>query len=159
MVYKMVIYTDGGCRNNGRHGASGAAAAVFIKEYGGIISCTRPLPLSPVPTSQRAKITGIIIALEQALERYEMLNTEPYLDVTIHTDSKYAVSCITTWIYKWVQNGWINARGTEVSNRDLIEKASELDDQVKELGDVEYVWIPREENEAADELCREILYD
>ena len=32
-----------------------------------------------------------------------------------------------------------------------------LDDEVKELGDVQYVWIPRERNEEADALCNQAL--
>ena len=47
----------------------------------------------------------------------------------------------------------MNAAGNQVANRDLIEKASELDDQVKELGTVDYVWIPRDENQDADEAA------
>ncbi|KAJ6024660.1 hypothetical protein N7540_005457 [Penicillium herquei] len=159
MVYKMEFFTDGGCRYNGKPYAGGVAAAVLVKRSGDTASWTETLPSDPVPTSQRAEITGIILALKRVLSRYEALHSEPYLEVTIHTDSKYAISCMTSWIYKWVENGWINSRGTEVVNRDLIEKASQLDDQVKELGEVEYVWIPREDNETADKLCREILYE
>jgi ribonuclease HI len=61
------------------------------------------------------------------------------------------------WIYKWTRNGWRNASGNEVANRELIEEASDLDDQVKELGSVEYIWIPRAENEEADEACNRAM--
>ena len=45
----------------------------------------------------------------------------------------------------------MNAAGNQVANRDLIEEASDLDDKVKELGTVDYVWIPKDENQDADE--------
>lgn len=81
----------------------------------------------------------------------------PYLNVTIYTDSKYVVGCMRTWIYKWVKNGFLNAKGVEVVNRDLIEKASGLDDEVCGLGDVEYVWSPRAENDVADCAVNECM--
>lgn len=155
MVYIMEIHVDGGCRGNGQPGAIGAAAAVFKKKYGGYDAWTKSLPSYPPPTNQRAEITAIILALEQALERLKELDTNPYLDVKIYSDSRYAIGCMTNWIYKWARNGWINAAGNEVANRDLIQEASDLDDRLKEEGDVEYIWIPREENELADRLCNE----
>ncbi|KAK7701867.1 hypothetical protein SLS64_010001 [Diaporthe eres] len=100
---------------------------------------------------------AIIMALEWALEKYKTLRGCPELQVTIYSDSQYAVRCMNDWIYKWCGNGWLNSRGFEVANRDLIERASHLDDLIAELGSVDYVWIRREDNEAADELCRQRL--
>ncbi|OAA49394.1 pyridoxine kinase [Metarhizium rileyi] len=139
MVYTMKIYVDGGCRGNGQPGAVAAAAAAVKKRNGKYHCWTRSLPLYPTPTNQRAEITAIIMALEVALERYRDLDTNPYMDVTIYSDSRYAIGCMTKWIYKWSRNGWTNAAGFEVANRDLIEEASDLDDRLKEEGDVEYV--------------------
>jgi ribonuclease HI len=157
MVYTMEIYTDGGCRGNGRPGAIGAAAAAFKTRYGKYRVWTRILPSDPPPTNQRAEITAIILALEQALERFEQLDTNPDLDVRIYSDSKYAVECMKTWIYKWTNNGWINAAGNPVANRDLLEEVSHLDDRLRDKGDVEYIWIPREKNEVADQFCNDAL--
>lgn len=151
----MEIYTDGGCRGNGQPGAIGAAAAAFKKRNGAYLGWTRSLPRYPRPTNQRAEITGIIVALEQALDKYDDLDASPYLKVKIYSDSRYAVNCMTTWIYKWANNGWTNAAGYEVANRDLIQEASRLDDRLRELGEVDYMWIPREDNEYADSLCNQ----
>ncbi|KAL6231005.1 ribonuclease H-like domain-containing protein [Aspergillus navahoensis] len=155
MVYTMRIYTDGGCRGNGKRGAIGAAAAVFKAKFGRSIPWVEALPRYPTPTNQRAEITAIIIAIERALERYEELDTRPRLNVTIYSDSRYAVDCMTKLIYKWTRNGWINAHGYPVANQDLLKKASDLDDQLSELGSVEYIWIPREQNSEADRYCNE----
>lgn len=155
MVYIMEIYADGGCRGNGQPGAIGAAAAAFKKRNGRYDAWTVSLPRYPPPTNQRAEVTAIILALEQALEKFEGLDTNPYLNVNIYSDSRYAINCMTTWIYKWANNGWYNAAGNEVANRDLIEEASDLDERLKELGHVDYIWIPREDNQYADRLCNE----
>ncbi|KAG8428725.1 hypothetical protein J3459_002462 [Metarhizium acridum] len=157
MVYIMEIYVDGGCRGNGQWGAIGAAAVAFKKRSGKHQCWTRHLPMFPTPTNQRAEITAIIMALEKALEKYRELESNPYLDVKIYSDSRYAINCMTTWIYKWSRNGWRNAAGNEVANKDLIQEASLLDDELKEEGDVDYIWIPREENDIADSLCNQAM--
>ncbi|KAF2436602.1 ribonuclease H-like protein [Tothia fuscella] len=157
MVYSMRIYVDGACRHNGKPWAKGVSACVIKNRNSGYKGWTRLLPLNPRPTNQRTEIDAIILALEQALQRYEELNGYPSLDVLIHSDSRYAVNCMEDWVYKWSSNGWLNTRGEEVVNRDIIQKASGLDDELKELGSVSYVWIPREENGEADGLCNERL--
>ncbi|KAJ5975813.1 ribonuclease H1 [Penicillium waksmanii] len=131
MVYIMKIYTDGGCRGNGRPGAIGAAAAVFETKYGVYKGWKMSLASYPTPTNQRAEIQAIILALEKALQVYEDLNSNPWLDVTIYSDSRYAVNCMTEWIYKWSGNGWINSAGNYVANRDLLEQASDLDERLR----------------------------
>ncbi|KAI1426113.1 ribonuclease H-like domain-containing protein [Xylaria sp. FL1777] len=158
MVYFMKFYVDGGCRRNGTPEAIGAAACLYMRgRDGSYIWNSRRLPQNPRPTNERAEITAIIMALEWALERFEELDSNPRIVVRIHSDSKYAIGCMVTWINKWEQNGWINCAGREVSNRDLIERAAELNDKVKNLGSVKYIWIPRSENEEADEVCNDEL--
>ncbi|KAJ5975907.1 hypothetical protein N7481_009614 [Penicillium waksmanii] len=154
MVYIMKIYIDGGCRGNGTPSAIGAAAAVFMNRWGrynkGLTKALNPWPR---PTSQRAEIEAIILALKRALERYEGLNNDPRLRVTIYSDSTYAVNCMTQWIPRWIKNGWSNYADNEVANRDLLEEAFNLSNRLKEEGRVKYVWIPREENAHADKMC------
>ncbi|KAL2068913.1 hypothetical protein VTL71DRAFT_15251 [Oculimacula yallundae] len=157
MVYYMTIYVDGGCRGNGQPGAIGAAAAVFKLRHGRQKIWTVSLPHYPPPTNQRAEITAIILALEQALEKYDELDSSPYLNVEICSDSRYAIGCMTQWIYRWSSNGWRNAAGNPVANQDLIRRASDLDDRLREEGDVSYIWVPREENTDADRACNEVM--
>lgn len=154
----MQFYVDGGCRGNGQPGSIGSAAACFRNRWGKYNCWTRDLNRSvALPTNQRAEITAIILALELALKKFEKLDSNPYLEVEIFSDSKYAVGCMTEWIYKWSQNGWTNAAGNPVANQDLIRKASDLDDRLREEGKVNYTWIPRSQNEVADQSCNEAL--
>ena len=60
---------------------------------------------------------------------------------------------MSSWKHQWSKNGWLNARGNPVANLDLIQEASNLDDAVRNLGNVEYVWIPRSQNSEADEAA------
>lgn len=160
MVYIMYFKVDGACRGNGKPWARGAAAALRMFRGKGYKSWTRLLPSKSDgrrATNQRAELLAIVLALEKALERYEELNGCPRVDVKIHSDSKYAVNCMNKWVYKWVRNGWRNSRGLEICNRDLIERASELDDELAELGNVKYIWISREQNIEADQRCNACL--
>ncbi|KFY19065.1 hypothetical protein V491_04607 [Pseudogymnoascus sp. VKM F-3775] len=160
MVYVMKIYVDGGCRGNGKPWAIGAAGAVVTTRSGAVSSYSGGcLPYDPRPSNQRAEIQAIIYALEKAIAIDRTLRTNPWLEVKIYSDSQYAVSCMNKWIYKWRRNGWINAAGNPVANQDLIREADRLDDDVRELGSVEYHWISREENHEADAYVNEIMDD
>ncbi|KAL3470239.1 ribonuclease H1 [Aspergillus californicus] len=160
MVYIIKIHVDGGCRANGQPDSIAGAAAAFKNESGKYHGETKEaLPSSPRPTNQQAEIISIILGLEKALERYDQLTSNPWLDVTIYSDSRYAVDCMTKWVYKWSNNGWTNSEGNKVANRDLIMEAVDLDDRLKEKGDVHYVWIPREENQYVDKLCNDLMDD
>ena len=154
----MEMYVDGGCRNNGYSGAIGAAACVVQGKWGRQKIHTKCLPYySPEATNQRAELSAIILALKTAWNKYEDLSGTPYIQVTIHTDSKYALGCMTTWKTKWLNNGFTNAAGRGVVNRDLIEEAYDLNEKVADEGSVDYVWIPRSENEDADDAVNDVL--
>lgn len=101
----MVMHVDGGCRRNGYSDAIGAAACIVVGKYGQRQKYSREILSHEEPTSQRAEITALIIALEKATERYEGTLFKPLMDITIFTDSRYAHGCITDWVYKWVSNG------------------------------------------------------
>lgn len=157
MVYIMRLYVDGGCRNNGYVGAIGAAACVSQEKWGKSKTWEERLPNSPAPTNQRAELTAIILALEVGWGRYTSLDSNPYMEVTIYTDSKYALGCMTEWKSKWLRNGYTTSAGHEVVNRDLIEEAYELYDRLASEGEVNFVWIPRGENQDADTEVNNLL--
>lgn len=157
MQYDMTIHVDGGCRRNGAPNAIGAAAAVLEPNWGQRTVWVTSLPQYPRPTSQRAEITAIILALEKTLVEYDEKGGTPWddFDVIIHSDSNYAVTCMTEWIDNWSRNGWRTAAGGPVRNQDLMQEASNLDDILRTRGTVRYYWIRRSENVEADRACRE----
>merc|ERR1712137_838088 len=54
------------------------------------------------------------------------------------------------YVPKWIENGWVTTAGHEAVHRDALENILELEKSIN----VEYVWIPRSENQEADELAR-----
>ena len=71
------MYVDGGCRRNGYSKAIGAAACVIHMKAGRTKTWTRAIPPDENPTNQRAEITAIVLALEQALAKYDRLHSAP----------------------------------------------------------------------------------
>ena len=154
MVLIMEFYVDGGCRGNGQPDAIGAAAAVRQYRDGGELHRTCQLEsYYHKATNQRAEILAIILALEWAMEFYENSNTSPRIDVTIHSDSKYAVNCMNQWIAKWSRNRWTTSVGGSVANQDLLQEAIEAEDRVLDVGNVVYKWVPRHKVNGADKKC------
>ncbi|KAL8941027.1 MAG: hypothetical protein Q9211_001993, partial [Gyalolechia sp. 1 TL-2023] len=155
----MRMSVDGACRHNGYRDATAAAAVIIHTRRGGSKIWTRRLPDHPQPTNQAAELTAIILALEQAAEFYRQSSSSPYMRVTIMTDSKYALGCMTDWCHKWMNNGWVNSAGRAVANRRLIQDALDLQDEIEQNGSVEYEWVPRAENVEADRAVNDALDD
>lgn len=100
-------------------------------------------------TNQRAELTAISRALDIAPRHRQ---------VTIYTDSKYAIDCVTNWYVKWKANGWLNAKGKPVENQDLIKGVREYIEEREMLGvGTWFVWVKGhasdEGNIAADRLA------
>lgn len=102
-------------------------------------------------TNQRAELTAIQRALDIA---------PSHRDVTIYTDSKYAIDCVTNWYKNWMRNGWVNSKGKSVENKDLVQDIRDKLEERDLLGKVTYfVWVKGHAadagNIAADRLAVE----
>jgi len=136
-VKHVAIFTDGACKGNPGPGGWGAILRMgeHEKELSGGEAAT---------TNNRMELMGAIMAL-RAL-------TQP-CSVTLHTDSKYVIEGITSWIFGWQRNGWKNAAKKPVANADLWQELMAETRQHK----IEWVWVKghdgHPENERADRLA------
>ncbi|KAL9131724.1 MAG: hypothetical protein Q9217_000399 [Psora testacea] len=103
------IYTDGSSLGNGKAGAFAGIGVYFGPSDKRNVSETLP---GAKQTNQRAELTAILRALEIVPRNR---------DVVIITDSKYGIDSVTSWYVNWRRNGWKNAAGRAVENKDLIE--------------------------------------
>ena len=128
----LLVWTDGGCTNNGSVGLAAAGIGVFFAE-----NCadnvSQPFPLEN-PTNQRAELYAIQRALEIALAKRAMPEWRMLQKITVYTDSAYSINCLTVWITKWVKNGWISTDNQPVKNKDIIYPTYMLMQQIKALG-------------------------
>ncbi len=137
------IYTDGGCEPN--PGEAGSGLALYKK--GALAELWYGL-YNPNGTNNTAELN----ALHQAL-----LMTRQYLEqglsVHIHSDSQYAIKCISLWAYGWKANGWRRKTG-EIANLSVIQEAHELYDSLKDKLKLSHVaaHVGIEGNELADRM-------
>ena len=100
-------------------------------------------------TNQRAELTAISRALDIAPR---------HRDVTIYTDSKYSIECVTNWYRKWEKNGYVNSQRKAVENKDLVEDIRKKIDEREFLKKKTlFVWVKGHANDpgniAADKLA------
>lgn len=107
VLKEIVVYTDGAC--SGNPGPGGWAA---ILQYQGK---TREISGGEQQTTnQRMELQAVASALACLKES---------CSVVVHSDSAYVINCFKQkWYLSWQKNGWKNAKGEPVSNRDLWEK-------------------------------------
>ncbi len=133
----VAIFTDGACKGN--PGPGGWAAILRMGEHEKELSGGEP-----ATTNNRMELMGAIEALKAL--------TQP-CTVTLHTDSKYVIDGITSWIFGWQRNGWKNAAKKPVANADLWQELM----AAKAPHKVEWVWVKghdgHPENERADRLA------
>ena len=129
------VYTDGSCHNSGNK-SMGIGVVVYgtklikeIAEYAGIGTSNR--------AEWEALISGLNFTVNYVLENYpnERVIIECYLD------SKIVVGIITD-IY------------SNVNFKSEYRRVKSLENKLKETHKLDYIWIPREDNEEADRLSK-----
>ena len=111
------IFTDGAISGNGTSNCY-AGYGVYIVETGKKIS--HKITCYGSCTNQIAELR----AIKRAVSYSKKFGNGKC--VNIYTDSMYAINSLTLWNKRWKQNGWKNAKGDDVVNRDLIMEIDEL---------------------------------
>ncbi|MCG7520504.1 ribonuclease HI [Ruegeria sp. Ofav3-42] len=107
---EITIHTDGSCRGN--PGRGGWAAVVRRYEDGNEIK-KRPVCGSVThTTNNRMEMTAAIKGIRQ-------IRRDEKAQITVYSDSRLLIQGMTKWVPKWQTNGWRNAGGKPVENRDL----------------------------------------
>lgn len=105
----IIVYTDGGCLDNGQpHGLAGAGVYFGPND---VRNLSERVPLRQ--TNQRAELYAAMRALQ----------TIP-LDTSVHifTDSKYTIGCATEWSAKWeARNTWDSCKNVDLVKQILVE--------------------------------------
>ena len=137
------IYCDGAC--SGNPGNAGSGLAIYSSKK-------KPVLLygayEEVGTNNIAELN----ALHQALIIASQTHSENI--ISIYSDSKYAIDCITTWAYGWKANGWTK-KGGEIKNLELIIEAHNLYEKLKNKIEIIHVkgHSGVEGNELADRMA------
>lgn len=108
------VYTDGACSRNGQPDACGGVGVFFGHNHHHNIS---ERLRGQIQTNQRAELMAVLRAV-QVIGQYHRHSDDLFV---IHSDSAYAINCLTVWCNDWIDNGWINSKGLPVANQDLIK--------------------------------------
>jgi ribonuclease HI len=134
----VVVFTDGACIGN--PGPGGFAA--IIHADGDVEHVVKGR--EPSTTNNRMEMMAAIRALEAL---------QPGAKVRIHSDSKYLIEGMTSWLKRWKSRGWRTKGKTPVLNQDLWEHLDRLTDE----RDVTWGWVRGHSghalNERADALA------
>lgn len=107
---KILIWTDGGAKNNGNKNKIVLSAWAYTMNFGEHTKEDSGIFING--TNQMMEIRAVIEALK-ALKRTD-------IPVIIYSDSAYVCNCIKDrWYAGWIRNGWRNAKGKDVANQDL----------------------------------------
>ncbi|EGD90296.2 hypothetical protein H112_01751 [Trichophyton rubrum D6] len=143
----LKIYTDGSALRNGTSQAR-AGVGVYFGPDDESRNVSEPLAGSR-QTNQRAELTAISRALDIAPK---------HRDVTIFTDSKYSIDCVTVWCINWQRNNWVTSTQKPVENKDLIQAIlSKIEERKSLKVKTLFEWVKGHNkdagNEAADRLA------
>ena len=119
----ITVYTDGACKNVARPAVPGGSPRLtglggwawwvndMLHDSGAVLGTTNNI----------MEIMAVVKGLEY-MNRH--LSGE---DLMIVSDSSYVVNCFADgWYLRWRTNGWVNAAGKPVKNRDLWEQLLDL---------------------------------
>lgn len=106
----LFVFTDGAASKNGGENCEASWSVYFADQDHR--NCSGRVELSP--SNQKAELYAILQALQLTAD-------EP--DVTIVTDSKYAIDCLTKWCNSWKRNGWVTAKGEPVKHVEVIQQS------------------------------------
>ena len=107
-----IIFTDGACKKNGSRTAIGGIGVYWGEHHKNNISLRVHLP---TVTNNICELLAIEAALDTIL-----LQDEDALKYVIASDSKYAISSLTSWYAGFVSRGWRSVGGTAIKNKDLL---------------------------------------
>ena len=151
-VEDLIIYTDGSCLRNGESEQKTARAGygIHFPQLSRDWDIANQLSITESHTNQRAELLAVIRALQ--LVRARNLSRE---QVSIFTDSMYAVQGLNEWIPKWRTNNYRTAQKKRVSNADLFQLLDhEVNESIAQGVPVVLNHVPRKENPIADTLAK-----
>ncbi len=140
---QIKIYCDGAC--SGNPGNAGSGLAIYSNKR-------NPVLLYGAFVEDGTNNIAELNALYQALTIASQTHSENI--ISIFSDSKYAIDCITTWAYGWKRNGW-SKKGGEIKNLELIIQTHNLYEKLKDKIEIIHVkgHAGIEGNELADRMA------
>lgn len=122
---KIIVFTDGGCSNNGKKNAVASYGVYFPDAFMDNENAMKgkfggKVPSPPTPTNNRGELLGMITALEKIVE------FGAPVPILLITDSTYCMKTVKEWMPKWFKK---NPTFSDRPNSDLLLRL--LDNLIK----------------------------
>lgn len=144
--FKIVVYADGACLNNGSKKAKGGWA--FVIRFDNGKKEIHSAGYSEMTTNNRMELTSVIKAMEGIKQKW----SDPGISIIIFSDSQYVIKGASDWMLKWEKYGWKRNKKEKVStllNLDLWKKMFELVNEIHPS----FRWIKGHAGDKYNELC------
>lgn len=122
-VSDFYIFSDGGCKGNGKRNAKAGYSVFFTDDPDSPFynfNTTRLVVTDP--TNNKAELSGIKCIFKTINENLDLFKNH---NIVICTDSMYSINCLEKWYKSWIKNNWQNSKGEDVKNQDLIKQILE----------------------------------
>lgn len=125
------VYTDGSCINNGKNNARAGLGVYSEEKHIGRYS--EEILDVEKKTNNVAELRAMLKAFEFILNDVVVHNKK----VSVFTDSKYVILCLTSYGYKCANKGWSD----EIPNRDIVKKLYTMYHNIfpKDLVDINHI--------------------
>lgn len=111
----MKIYTDGSAYPNPGKGGFG------------IVVCDNNDNILITISHQAQQVTNNVMELAAILSAV-LLYGNKGIDLTIYSDSAYAINCLDTWRFNWEKNNWRKSDNQVPENLEIIKEYKNLID-------------------------------
>lgn len=147
MKKEVILYTDGGCRGNGKETTVGGYGIVLIYK-----DAKKEIKKGFKNT------TNNIMEMSSVIDGLSLLK-EP-CKVKVFSDSAYVINAFNQrWVNNWIKNGWKTSNKEPVKNIELWKQLIELTN----YHEVEFIKVKghadNELNNRCDELANEAMDD
>ncbi|HHT50956.1 MAG TPA: ribonuclease HI [Eubacteriaceae bacterium] len=140
---EIIIYTDGGCRDNGSENNVGGIGIVliypkrdYIKEYKEGFKNT---------TNNQMELLAVIKGLKMLKEPCK---------VNLHSDSAYVVNAFQKdWISSWQQKGWTRGKSGELRNKEMWKELYQL----TKIHKVKFIKVRGHSDDKYNNRCDELV--
>jgi ribonuclease HI len=152
---QVYIFTDGNCKRNGKTGAKGGYAVFFSdKDDSPYYNLNYSNLIAKEPTNQKAELLAMQKAFEIVQDNGNIFNSK---QITIVSDSMYAIKCLTEWSKNWVRNNWKTAKGEAVKNDLILKRILELKNEVEQTVSIKFKHIHSHTVAPSDQASKEYL--
>lgn len=141
------MWSDGGCRGNGKEVNIGAYAWHLEFWVNGELKATKnDTDGFYNTTNNKMELMGCIEGLK-AIKNKNMA-------LEVHLDSAYVLNGITSYIHKWKVKGWVNSKNEPVKNKELW---MELDNEQSKFTDIKFIKVKGHSDDLGNQLVDGLL--